>query len=399
MRMGRKRSSILWTLLGAAAWTPTGPSAATADQAAAGKQADAALIDRLERALPDSPGGCVLAVDHGRIVVKHAFGWADAESGVPCTPATNFRMASVSKQFTATAALMLVDRGMLSLDDALDEFFPDFPAYGRRITVRHLLTHTSGLPDYEELIPAGTTLQLDDLDVVQLLMQTEAPLFAPGERWQYSNSAFALLGLIVEIRAKKPFHQFMVDEIFGPLGMEGTLLYQRGLNTVSHRALGYEQKEGRWLRADQSLTSAVRGDGVVYTSLDDYTKWLAAMVISMEGDAEMAGGVATAAQSRDCECGGLLSRESHEAMFSPQEKTDRGESYYGYGWFIDEYRGTRRVHHNGDTRGFRLCVQAFPQRQAAVVLQFNSEVAEDMTTLGERAADLLIFDRQQEAVR
>jgi CubicO group peptidase (beta-lactamase class C family) len=331
----------------------------------------AELIAAVENALPESPGACVLAINDGQVVLKQGFGVADVESRDPCTPATNFRMASVSKQFTATAVLMLVDRGQLSLDDTLDRFFPGFSKYGEKITVRHLLTHTSGLPDYEELVPDGTTLQLDDLAVVQLLMETSEPLFPAGEKWQYSNSGFVVLGMIVEIAAHKPFHEFMADEIFRSLEMDNTLLYQRGLNDVKHRAFGHERKDDEWIRADQSVTSATRGDGVVYTSLEDYQKWLTAHYENK-----------------------LLSPESHKAMFSPQVKTDRGESHYGYGWFLDEFRGTRRIFHNGDTRGFRLCVQTFPDRKAAVVLQFNGEVPEEMTKVGERLADLLIFDRQ-----
>ena len=332
-----------------------------------------ALRAKVEQALPKSIGACVLAIDGGNVILKEGFGRADVESAEPCTPATNFRMASVSKQFTATAVLLLVDRGKLSLDDTLDEFFPGGPKYWQEITVKHLLTHTSGLPDYEELIPDGTTLQLDDLDVVHLLMDTKKPLFAPDEKWQYSNSAFALLGMIVEIAADKPFHQFMVDEVFRPLKMDDTLLYQRGLNELKHRAFGHEWKDDKWVRADQSLTSAIRGDGVVYTSLDDYHKWLTA-------------------QARRA----ILSDKSHRDMYSPQARTDRGENHYGYGWFIDEYRDARRIHHNGDSRGFRLCVQTFPDRLGAIVLQFNSEVEEDMTKVGERLADILIFDREED---
>jgi CubicO group peptidase (beta-lactamase class C family) len=343
------------------------PLAAKADESAA-------LRAKVEKALPKSIGACVLAIDSGEVIFNEGFGRADVDSAEPCTPATNFRMASVSKQFTATAVLMLADRGKLSLDDTLDKFFPG-PKYWEKITVKHLLTHTSGIPDYEELIPEGTTLQLDDLDVVQMLMDANEPLFAPEEKWQYSNSAFVLLGMIVEIAAEKPFQQFMADEIFGPLKMDDTLVFQRGLNEVKHRAFGHEwdNEKSEWRRADQSVTSATRGDGCVYTSLDDYHKWLVAHVEHK-----------------------LLSEESHVAMFSPQAKTDRGANHYGYGWFIDTYRDEVRIHHNGDSRGFRICSQTYPDRLAAVVLQFNSEVEEDMTKVGQRIADILIFDREDE---
>lgn len=331
------------------------------------------LIRAVEAALPPHVGACVMAMDHGKLVFEHAEGLADIESKTACTPATNFRMASVSKQFTATAILLLVDRGKLSLEDPLTKFFPGFPDYGKRITVKHLLTHMSGLPEYEKLIPTGTTLQLDDLDVLHLLMDTQQPLFSPGEKFQYSNSGYAILGLIVEAVAQKPFHEFMASEVFRPLGMKDSVLYQRGLNEVPHRAFGHEQRDGKWVRSDQSLTSAVRGDGAVYTSLRDYRKWLAGI------------------DDRR-----LLKDSSYDAMFTPQVLTDRHGSRYGFGWFIDEYRGERRIHHNGETHGFRECVQRFPKRRAAIVFQLNCEIAgdsEQLTKLGERLADILVFDR------
>ena len=210
-----------------------------------GERAIAELAEKVEAALPPHVGACVLAIDDGEVVFEHAYGLADVEAKTPCTPETNFRMASVSKQFTATAVMLLVDRGKISLDDTLTKFFPGFPAYGNKITVKHLLTHTSGLPAYEELIPKGTTLQLDDLDVLHLLMDTKEPRFAAGEKFEYSNSGYTLLGLIVEVAAQKPFHEFMASEIFRPLGMNDTVLYQRGLNEIPHRAYGHERRDGR----------------------------------------------------------------------------------------------------------------------------------------------------------
>jgi CubicO group peptidase (beta-lactamase class C family) len=331
------------------------------------------LARAVKSALPAHLGACVMAIDHGKVVFELASGLADIEGKTDCTPATNFRIASVSKQFTATAVMLLVDRRKLSLDDPLTKFFPGFPGYGKEITVRHLLMHTSGLPEYEKLIPAGTTMQLDDLDVLHLLMDTNKPLFPAGERFEYSNSGYTLLGLIVETVSQKPFHEFMASEVFRPLGMNGSVLYQRGLNQVPHRAFGHEQKGGHWVRSDQSLTSAVRGDGGVYTSLRDYEKWL-----------------------RGIDEQRLLSKASYDVMFSPQTATDRHGAHYGYGWFIDEYRGELRIFHNGETHGFRACVQRFPKRGSAIFFQLNGEIkgnSEQLTKYGERLADILIFDR------
>jgi CubicO group peptidase (beta-lactamase class C family) len=202
-------------------------------------------------------------------------------------------------------------------------------------------------------------------------MDTKEPRFMPGEKFEYSNSGYALLGLIVEAVAKKPFHEFMASEIFTPLGMTGSVLYQRGLNSIANRAYGHERRGDEWVRSDQSLTSAVRGDGGVYCSLNDYRKWLDSI------DQQK-----------------LLSRASYDAMFLPQVRTDRHDSHYGYGWFIDEYRGEPRIHHNGETHGFRQCVQRFPKRGAAILVQLNCEIPPEpdgMTKVGERVADILLF--------
>lgn len=329
------------------------------------------LAKHLGETLPSHVGACVYVVDHGKTICEYSDGFANLETKTPCSPITNFRLASVSKQFTATAVLLLVDRHQLALSDKLTKFFPGFPLYGDEITVEQLLTHTSGLPDYEDLIPAQTTLQLDDYDVLHLLMDSKQPRFPAGQKFAYSNSGYTLLGLIVESVSFTPFHEFVAREIFKPLGMNASVLYQRGLNEISQRAYGHARRGDTWFRADQSLTSAVRGDGGVYTSLRDYGKWLACI------DEQR-----------------LLSAESYRAMFTPHVKTDRHSSSYGYGWFIDDYRGEPRIHHNGETRGFRSCVQRFPNRQAAIFIQLNSEVAADeMTAVGERVADLLIFDR------
>jgi CubicO group peptidase (beta-lactamase class C family) len=368
MREGDYHRSMIKNLLAGVAVT-----ALIAHQAMGTESA--AIVRAVEAVLPSHVGACVMALNRGRVVFEHAAGLADVEGKTGCTPATNFRIASVSKQFTATAAMLLVDRGQLLLDDPLTKFFPGFPEYGKKITVKQLLTHTSGLPEYEKLIPPGTTMQLDDLDVLHLLLDTKGPLLPAGERFEYSNSGYTLLGLIVETVSQKPFHEFMASEVFRPLGMNDSVLFQRGLNEVAHRAFGHEQKNGTWARSDQSLTSAVRGDGGVYTSLRDYQKWL-----------------------RGIDEHELLSKTSYDAMFSPQTTTDRHGAHYGYGWFIDEYRGEPRIFHNGETHGFRACVQRFPKRHGAIFFQLNGEIegnSEQLTKLGERLADILIFDRSR----
>jgi CubicO group peptidase (beta-lactamase class C family) len=335
---------------------------------------DDQLAAKVERLLPPHVGACVLAMVDDQVVFRQGYGLADVETGRECTPETNFRMASVSKQFTAAAVMRLVEQGLLSLDDTLDKFFPGFPDYGREIKVRHLLTHTSGLPDYEGLVPKGTTLQLDDLDVLQLLLETKQPKFAAGEKFDYSNSAFVLLGLIAEQVTQKLYHEFVREEILVPSGMANSLIFQRGLNEVSNRAFGHEQKDGQWLRADQSVTSATRGDGCVYTSLDDYANWLQTI------DAEK-----------------VLKPSTWDEIFRPQVEAWEG-TRYGFGWFLDTYRGEPRIYHNGDSQGFRITSQRFPKRRAAVLIQLNGSVDDEkwpMTKVGEQIADVLVFGADQ----
>jgi CubicO group peptidase (beta-lactamase class C family) len=328
------------------------------------------IAAKVEQLLPPHVGACVLAMVEGEIVFRRGFGLADVEGHAACTPATNFRMASVSKQFTAAAVMRLVEQGRLSLDDTLDKFLPGFPEYGCKIHVRNLLTHTSGLPDYEGLMPKGTTLQLNDLDVLQLLLGTKSPKFAVGEKFEYSNSAFVLLGLIVEQVSGRPFHEFVRDEILLPSGMKNSLIFQRGLNQVSNRAFGHELEDGQWVRADQSVTSATRGDGCVYTSLDDYANWLQTI------DAKE-----------------VLQPATWDEIFRPQVEAWEGTSY-GLGWFLDTYRGEPRIYHNGDSQGFRITSQRFPQRRAAILVQLNGSIDDEkwpMTKVGEEIADELVF--------
>ncbi len=324
------------------------------------------MTDRVQAALPDHVGAAVLVIDHGEVIFQQTYGLADAESQTPVTPQTNFRIASITKQFTATAIMLLVDDGKLSLDDTLDTFFPGFPDYGQRITVRQVLNHRSGLPDYEDLIPDTTTLQVHDLDVLKMILDTDAPLFEPGDRHAYSNTGYTLLGLIVEQVANQPFHDLLKTRIFNPVGMDRTNMFVRGLTAVPDRALGHTKHEGQWTRDDQSLTSAVRGDGGIYSSIDDLAKWIAAL------DSQR-----------------LLSDESTQQMYLPT-KTD--ESFgYGFGWRIDTYHDEYRVHHNGGTRGFSLCMQRFPERKAAVIVLFNNNVKGGMTPVGDRVAELVLF--------
>src|SRR6266568_1394299 len=189
--------------------------------------------------LPDSPGASVLVIRNGRVVFARGYGLANLEQQIPCDVKTNFRLASVSKQFTAMAVVILAQRKKLFLDEPLAEFFAEFPEYGRQITVRQLLSHNSGLLDYEDLIPKATKIPLLDRDVLRLLLEQERTYCPPGSKYRYSNSGYAVLAQIVEVRSGNTFAHFLKKSIFEPLQMNHTLAYEQGISVVPNHAYGY----------------------------------------------------------------------------------------------------------------------------------------------------------------
>jgi CubicO group peptidase (beta-lactamase class C family) len=203
------------------------------------------------------PGASVLVRRGGETIVRQSYGLADLENGIAVTPATNFRLASLTKQFTARA----IEIAGVSLDAPITRWFPSLPP----ATAGDLVRHTSGLVDYEDLITGES--QVHDRDVLHLLEHRQ-PYFAPGSQYRYSNGGYVLLGLIVEEVSGVPFETFLKREIFDPLGMHGT-----GFPPVANRAFGYAREGGAWVRRDQSVTSATRGDGGLYSSIDDLQRW------------------------------------------------------------------------------------------------------------------------------
>ncbi len=307
-----------------------------------------ASVDALMRRYDgDVPGASLLVIRDGRAVVRRGYGLANLEERTPATPATNYRLASITKQFTAAAVLELVREGRVGLDDAIRTHLPSLPEAARGVTIRHLLTHTSGLVDYEDLIPEGTTRQLRDADVLRLLETQNTTYFAPGSDYRYSNSGYALLALLVERVSGMSFAAFLRERIFAPLGMQHTVAHEEGVSTITNRAFGYSEKNGAWVRTDQSLTSAVLGDGGVYSSIDDLAKWDAA-----------------------------LYDERHRIAFEPATKTDEADVEYGFGWRITG----DSVWHSGETIGFRNVLVRWPERRLTVILLTNRNAPEPRET-------------------
>jgi len=301
----------------------------------------------------DVPGASVLVVRDGQPVVRRAYGMANLEARTAATPQTNYRLASVSKQFTAASILLLAQDGRLKLDDRIRQFFPTLPAAANDITIRHILTHTSGLIDYEDVMDPADTRQVHDADVLTLLQSQDRTYFAPGTGYRYSNSGYALLALIVERASGQRYARFLHDRIFQPLGMNDTVAYEAGVSDVAHRSYGYSLEDGAWTRTDQSTTSAVLGDGGIYSSIDDLARWDAALYDER-----------------------LLSSQSLRQAFTPATPTDDPKVEYGFGWRITG----ETLWHSGESIGFRNVIVRWPQRRLTVVVLTNRDDPEPYET-------------------
>ncbi|KZC17757.1 serine hydrolase [Rhodanobacter sp. FW510-R12] len=310
----------------------------------------------MQRYAGDVPGASLLVLKDGKPVVRRGYGLANLEDNERATPTTNYRLASVSKQFTAAAILLLAEDGRLRLDDPVRRWLPTLPESTAAVTLRQLLSHTGGLVDYEDLIAPGTTAQVSDDDVLRLLSATPKTYFTPGTAYRYSNSGYVLLGLVVERASGISLPLYLQQRIFQPLHMGHTLLYEHGKGPeVANRAYGYSEENGRWTRTDQSVTSATRGDGGIYSSIDDLAKWDAALYDDR-----------------------LLSAASRKLAFSPHVKVT-GEPYeasYGYGWRITG----DTLWHSGESIGFRNVIVRWPQQHLTVILLSNRNDPEPYRT-------------------
>jgi len=298
---------------------------------------------------PDTPGAAVMVIQNGVILYEKGYGLADMTIKTTCSVHTNFRLASLTKEFTAMAIMMLIEKHQLSLDDPITKFFPEFPKYGANITIQQLLNHRSGLLDYEDYIPQGTTIQLSDRDVLHILMQQDKTYFPPGTQFRYSNTGYAFLALIVEVVSGQPFPVFLKQHIFDPLGMAQSLAYVQGFAAVPNRAMGYVKEGDKFNPSDQSVTSAVLGDGGVYSSVEDLFNWDQALYTEK-----------------------LVSKKMLDQAFtSASSSTDFPDSGYGFGWYVSKDRGTDYLWHYGSTCGFSTHIDRWREKHFTVIILTN----------------------------
>jgi CubicO group peptidase (beta-lactamase class C family) len=302
----------------------------------------------------DLPGIALQIEQKGKIIYQKTVGLSNEKTGDHINEATNFRMASLSKQFTAMGILLLAKDHKLSLEDPILQYLPELPAdLGKKILIRHLLTHSSGLLDYETLIPTNQTAQIFDSDVLDLLQKKDSTYFEPGTQFRYSNSGFCLLSLIIERVSHQSFSSFIEKNLFMPLQMDGSKVFEPAAPIV-HRAMGYaKDNSGNLVFSDQSVTSATKGDGGVYTSLKDYIKWIGAIEDNKFLD---------------------LGKVIRQIRFPINAVKD---GFYGAGWFdLDDQPEV--FFHSGSTCGFTNFVILLPKEGWSLI--YFSNIADNDDT-------------------
>ncbi len=328
-------------------------SAAATASAQLVQPTDEALADldrRIETYLEEEniPGGLVAVASRGRIVHLKTYGMANVELSVPVTDSTVFEIGSISKQFVSAAVMLLVQENRIGLDDPIHQYLPDLPSDWLGVTVRHLLTHTSGIPDYEEIATYDVYgFRLTPEEVIRIAHSRPVD-FAPGEGWYYSNTGYFLMSMIVERIEGRPLGKVLQSRIFGPLGMSQTRMADPEA-IIPHRAAGYwVDKTGELINRRPTETSSTLGAGGILSSAHDLARWDAALY----GDE-------------------LLSAESKAAMWTAVTLPNGEDTGYGFGWGVRPYRGLRSQSHGGQVAGFVASFARFPDQEAATIVFLN----------------------------
>jgi CubicO group peptidase (beta-lactamase class C family) len=320
-----------------------------------------------------TPGSALLVRKKNQTMLTTCQGLVTLRSRYEVTPQTNFRLASCSKLFTAAAIMLLAREHRLTYDQAVSDSLPGFPHL--KITIRHLLHHTSGIPAYEPLMnpaiygapgSAAPQKQITDQEVLALLRAEPHSDFAPGAKFAYSNSGYVLLGLIAEAISRQPFEDFLKERIFEPLKMRNTLVYVKGKNQIPNRAYGYTRTGDRFEEADQSSTSATRGDGGLYSNLEDLEKWDDALTTNKLFTAEEF----QLATSPDENAKRV---PAQELPFTAADSPLSEGALYGFGWFLNADHPHPHHWHHGETAGFRSAIMRFPQDGVTTILLSNLE--------------------------
>jgi CubicO group peptidase (beta-lactamase class C family) len=310
-----------------------------------GTTAEVDLFVKTEIQKQRIPGVAIAVVKNGKVVLAKGYGFANVEHQVPVKAETIFQSGSIGKQFTATAVMMLVEAGRINLDEKISSYLGAVPESWRGITVRHLLTHTSGLTDY----PQDFDFRLDYTED-ELLKRAQAvtPAFQPGERWQYSNLAYVTLGILIHKVSGKFYGDFLQERVFKPLGMTSTRIINEA-DIIPDRAAGYrmvrdELKNQNWVSPSLNTTA----DGALYFNVLDVAKWDAALY----GES-------------------LLKKSSLDQMWTRVKLNNNTTVGYGFGWSLGQMNGHRVIEHGGAWQGFTSYIARYVDDQLTVIVLDN----------------------------
>ena len=299
------------------------------------------------------PGMAVAVVRNGRVIKAQGYGSADLELGTPVTPAFRFGLGSISKQFTSTAIMQLAEEGRLTVDDPVSKYVDSLPPHWSRLTLRQLMTHTSGLPE-ERWLPNFVEfdrVEHQQLDVLRTIFK-DSLQFTPGGGWAYRNSAYRLLGMVIERVSGESYWSFLDKRIFRPLGMTST----RGSDPktiIPNRSKGYGRERGRIVNRDAVAESAAFSEGALISTVLYLARWDSSLYQPS-----------------------ILSRKSLDQMWTPVVLNDGTTRPYGFGWALGPTNGQRTISHGGSLPGFVPAINRFVTKGLTVIVLTNAEWSE-----------------------
>jgi D-alanyl-D-alanine carboxypeptidase len=308
----------------------------------------------------DKPGAAIAIVKNGEVVFKKGYGIADLSSKRPVTPSTNFNICSMTKQFTAYSVLKLATEKKLSLDNKIDKYFPGFNyEVAGKISIRHLLTHSSGIIDHYDYVNKTEFKEFRDKDALNAVKSADTVYFPAGTGYRYSNTAYCLLSLIIERVSGYTFTEYIRKNIFNPLKMYSSDVINPD-SKISERAYGYEFEDGKFRISDagENIFFSTMGDGGIYSSVNDYLKW----ILAIQNGKVLSHGIVEDAQS------------AHITIDKTRDLT------YGYGWFVIGSDADKIVFHTGSNGGFRTVIFMIPSKKYSVVI-FSNRTGIDLEDL------------------
>ena len=297
------------------------------------------------------PAMSVAVEQRGEVVLAKGYGLANVESSVPASAETVYKIGSITKQFTSAIIMQLVEAGKIALDDPITKFLPSYPTQGNTVTIHHLLTHISGIKSYTSLGPKfwNEASRLDLSDSAMIASFQNQPFdFAPGAKYQYNNSAYYLLGVIIEKVTGVPYRKYLNEQLLPPLGLGNTSFCEESA-IIPHRARGYEVRDGKVVNADPISMNTPGGAGAMCSTVLDLLKWRHALF-----------------------GGRVVSNASLEKMTTPAKLNDGSLTGYGYGLGVGRFEGHRRVAHGGGINGFITQAAYYPDDDLTVVVLGNT---------------------------